>query len=148
MSFLNKFFDSFNKKMAQYAYTWQVGRPVWSTQKDEDYLRRAYNQSVWVYACVAMIASCTSSVPWVLYRKRGGKATEISDHPIVNMLNNKVNPYCTSKDFFDLWATFLATQGKFFAELNNSGLPTQLFWLYAHNTKPIPDARKYVQGFE
>jgi HK97 family phage portal protein len=134
--------------MTQYTYQWNYGKPVWATQKDEAYIREAYNKVVWVYACVAMIASCTSSVPWVLYRKRGGKLNEIPDHPILNIVNNRVNPWLSSRDFFDLWATYLALQGKFYAEMNNPTIPTQLSPIYPHFVSPVPDKKQFVSGFE
>jgi HK97 family phage portal protein len=111
-------------------------------------MREGYQKIVWVYACVSMIASCVSSVPWCLYRRRGTKIIEIDEHPILNMLNNKVNPYFSGKDFFDAWGTYLALQGKFFAEFNNPVLPTQMYWLFPHFTRPIPDKVKFVSGFE
>lgn len=147
-------FDLFKKAKKEpypvYLETGAYNMPKWSSNKDEAYLREGYNKVVWVYACVAKIASCVSSVPWELYRvnKTNGKETEILEHPILNMLNYNINPSMTSKDFFDLWATYLATQGKFYALFNNAGLPTQIFPLYPHDTRPIPDRVRFINGFE
>jgi HK97 family phage portal protein len=141
-NFLNIF------KKAQYIQSYQHGQPIWRTDKDEEYIKQAYNKIVWVYACVSIISSCVASVPWCLYRKRGNKLTEIEEHPILNIVNRSVNPNLSSKDFFDLWATYLALQGKFYAEYNNTALPTQIYPLYPHHVKPIPDLYKFIQGFE
>lgn len=132
----------------QYTYGWQNGRPMWSTQRDEQYIKEAYNKVIWVYACVAMISSCVSSVPWCLYRRRGKNIVEIDEHPILSLVNNRINPYFSSKDFFDIWATYLALQGKFYAEYNNAMLPTQIYTMYPHFTNPIPNKDRFVQGFE
>jgi len=123
--------------------------PIWSTSKDEDYIKEAYNQIAWVYACVSILSGCVTSVDWCLYRKqRNGKMIEIEEHPILKIVNYQANPHYSSRDFFDLWTTYLALEGKFFAVLNNSVLPTELNWIYPHKTKPIPDVNTFVSGFE
>jgi HK97 family phage portal protein len=73
---------------------------------------------------------------------------EIYDHPILDIVNKKVNPNFTSADFFDMWAVYLATQGKFYAQFNNPILPTELYFLYPHNVKPIPHKKDFVSAFE
>lgn len=149
------FFDRFKRTKNTDYPAWldnsTYGTPKWSTQKDEDYLRHAYNRVVWVYSCVSIIAGNVSSVPWELWRVGKGRNTEdrqIFDHPILNLINGRVNPNMSSKDFFDLWATYLATQGKFYATMNNHIIPTQLYPLYGHKVKPIPSRDKFIQGFE
>jgi len=144
----DKLKNIFSKKDVQYIASQGYGQPYWSTQRDEQYIKEAYNKLVWVYSCVSMISSCVSSVPWVLYRKQNKKMVEIEEHPILTIVNTKANNFMTSKDFFDLWATYLALQGKFFAEYNNPALPTQLFPLYPHFVKPIPNKTDFISGFQ
>jgi HK97 family phage portal protein len=144
---LDRFMGMFRKQV-QYLGSFEYGRPHWTTQRDEQYIKEAYNKIVWVYACVSMIASSVSSVPWLLYRQKGKESIEIDDHPILNMLNNSANPYFSSKDFFDAWATYLALQGRFYVEFNNPILPTQMYWLFPHMTRPIPDKKLFVSGYE
>lgn len=146
---LFNFFKSKTTQTVQYVSNWQYGKPVWSTQYDKQYIEEAYNKVVWVYSCVAMISSCVSSVPWNLYRVgRGGKSVEIEDHPILNMLNVKVNPNLSSRDFFDLWATYLACQGKFYGQFNSPTLPTEIRHMYPHYVRVIPDKQNFVKGYE
>jgi HK97 family phage portal protein len=64
------------------------------------------------------------------------------------MINKKANNYMSSRDFFDLWATYLAVQGKFYAEYVNPNLPTEMIPLYPHYMKPIPSKEMFVSGFE
>lgn len=151
MGFLDFFKKAKKGNSPAYLYNGTYGSPKWSTQKDEEYVRYAYNRIVWVYSCVSTIAGNVSSVPWELWRIGKGQNTEdkqIFDHPILKMLNGSVNPNLTSKDFFDMWATYLATQGKFYATFNNTAIPTQLFPLYSHNVKPIPNRDRFIEGFE
>ena len=133
--------------MVQYTYMSNYGRPHWSTQKDEQFITEAYYKLVWVYSCVSLISNCVASVPWCLYRRNGKNIYEIEDHPLLNILNKQVNPYVTSKDFFDMWATYLALEGKFYAKFNNPVLPTQIEVLYPHFTYPIPNRDDFISGF-
>ena len=142
-------FDFLKKFKGQYVFSGNLGKPVWSTQKDKDFLIEGYNRVVWVYSCVGAISSAVSSVPWLLYRKgRAGRLIEIDEHPILNLLNVKANPHMSAKDFLDYWCTYLATEGKFFAEYNSVNAPTQMYPLYPHYMNPIPNQKDFISGFE
>lgn len=144
------FWDKFKKKQKyRYVSEGNYGQPYWTTQKDKQFITEAYNKVVWVYSCVMQISSATSSVPWLLYRKgRAGRHIEIEQHPILDLLNNSANPFMSSRDFIDLWATYLALEGKFYAEYVNPALPTQLVPLYPHYMKPIPSKESFVSGYK
>lgn len=148
MKFLDKFRKRLEEKAVQYISSYHYGMPKWSTQKDEEYITEAFNKIIWVYACVDKIATCVSSVPFTLYRMRNGNKIEIEQHPILDLVNCKASPYQTSTDFFEMWATYLAIQGKFYAVMNNTNIPTQLEYLYPHKVKVIPNKQDIVQGFE
>jgi HK97 family phage portal protein len=136
------------REHVQYTFKSNYGKPTWSLQDDKSYIQESYNRIAWVYACVAKISSCVSSVKWNLYRKqRNGKNIQIEEHPLISMLN-KVNNNMSGVDFFDLWATYLALNGKFYALYNNPSLPTQMSYLYPFYIKPIPNEKDFVSGFE
>ena len=142
-------FDFLTKSKWQYVQQGNFNIPVWSTQKDKQFVTEAYNRIVWVYACIGAISNATSSVPWLLYRKgRGGKLIEIEEHPILTILNKQANPYMSSKDFLDYWVTYLAIEGKFYGEYINPNMPTAIFPLYPHNMSPIPHKTEFISGFE
>ena len=144
------FWDKFKKKQKyRYVSEGSYGQPYWATQKDKQFITEAYNKVVWVYSCVMQISSATSSVPWLLYRKgRGGRNIEIEQHPILDLLSNKANAFMSSRDFIDLWATYLALEGKFYAEYVNPSMPTQIVPLYPHYMKPIPSKEEFVSGYK
>lgn len=144
------FWDRFRKKQKyQYVSEGNYGQPYWTTQKDKQYITEAYNKIVWVYSCAIQISSATSSVPWILYRRgRGGRNIEIEQHPILTMLNNQANPFMSGRDFIDLWATYLAIEGKFYAEYLNPNMPTAMIPLYPHYMKPIPSKEDFVSGYQ
>lgn len=131
-----KFFKE-KKEMVQYGLQMQIGTPQWSVQDDVAYIEETHEKLVWVYACVTMISTCVSSVPWKLYKK-GSKLVEIDNHPLLDLFNVQINPDFSSSDLFELWSTYLALQGKFYLMYDNPVLPQQLQILYPHYMQPIP----------
>jgi HK97 family phage portal protein len=95
-----------------------------------------------------MISSAVSNVDWLLYRKRNGEIEEIEEHPILDLVNKRVNPNFSSRDFFDLWATYLALNGKFFAVFDSPINPTTIEPLITFYTKPIPDRENFISGVD
>jgi HK97 family phage portal protein len=142
-------FDFLKKDKWRYVMQGNFDKPVWNTQKDKQFITEGYNRVVWVYACVSAISGAVSSVPWLLYRKgRGGRLIEITDHPILTMLNSKANPHMSGKDFIDYWATYLAIEGKFYAEYSNPNAPMAMYPLYPHYMYPIPHRTEFIGGYE
>jgi HK97 family phage portal protein len=143
------FLDFLKKDKWRYVMQGNLNKPVWTTQKDKAFITEGYNRIVWVYSCVGAISSAVSSVPWLLYRKgRGGRLIEVEDHPILTMLNNRANPYMSSKDFIDYWCTYLALEGKFYAEYSNPNAPISMYPLYPHYMYPIPHKTEFIGGYE
>lgn len=127
------------------------GAPKWSTQKDREYITEAYKKLVWVYVCASIIGANVSKVNWELWRIGKGQNTkdrQIYEHPLLMLVNQRINTHFTSKDFFEIWALSLALQGKFFCKLNSPMYPTKLYPLYSHLVKPIPDEIKFISGFQ
>lgn len=142
-------FDFLKKDKWRYVMEGNLNKPVWTTQKDKQFITEGYNSVVWVYSCVSAISGAVSSVPFLLYRKgRAGRLIEIEDHPILTMLNQSANPHMSGKDFLDYWATYLAIEGKFYAEYSNPNAPTALYPLYPHYMYPIPHRTQFVSGYE
>lgn len=142
-------FDFLKKYKAQYVNAGNYNQPIWNTQKDKQFITEGYNRIVWVYSCVGAISGAVSSVPWLLYRKgRNGRLIEIHEHPILTMLNVRANPHMSAKDFLDYWATYLATEGKFYAEYNSVNMPSAMYPVYPHYMYPIPHRTEFISGFE
>lgn len=151
MGVFNYFMKKMADKMPSYLLNSSYGTPKWASNKDEEYVRYGYNQIGWIYACVDLLATCGSKVDFELWRIGKGKDTkdkQVYNHAVLSMVNGQMNPSMTSKEFFYMWITYLATEGKFYANMNNTVLPTQLYPLYPHKVKPIPDKQNFVSGFE
>jgi HK97 family phage portal protein len=97
-----------------------------------------------------MIANSVANVDWLLYQKinNGKEIEEIDSHPILDMVNIQVNDNMSSRDFFDLWATYLALNGKFFAVFDSPINPSIVEPLIPYYTKVIPDRQEFISGVE
>jgi len=106
---------------------------------DEDYeisdnyngFEKAYGEQVWVQRCINLIASSVASVPIRLYKYEGGKKSEETGHPIVNLLAD-VNPLTMNAS--DLWkATVIALKvygnSYWYLERRGKEEPQELYWL-------------------
>jgi len=143
-----KFWRNFSKK-SYYTDDYRAGAPVWSIQDDMAYVEEAFEKIIWCYSCIIAIASAVGSIPWRLYKRTGADLKEIKSHYLLDMFNGQVNPDFTAAEFFELWAVFLATQGKFFAIKDNPILPSELRPMYAHQVKPIPGTGpQTLSGFD
>jgi HK97 family phage portal protein len=142
----DKFINMFKTKAIRYLFNTSYGTPKWSITNDEKYIREAFEKIVWVYSCVTMISSAVANVEWCLYNKINGEVEEIESHRILDLLNNQVNPNMSSRDFFDLWATYLALNGKFFAVFDSPINPTIVEPLITYFVKPIPDLKDFISG--
>lgn len=142
----DKFVNLFKTKAIRYLFNTSYGTPKWSITNDEKYIREAFEKIVWVYSCVTMISSAVANVDWCLYNKVNGEIEEVESHRILDLLNNQVNPNMSSRDFFDLWATYLALNGKFFAVFDSPINPTIIEPLITYFVKPIPDLQDFISG--
>lgn len=144
--FLRKWFY---KQAVRYLVSGSYGTPKWSPTNDYVYIKDAFEKIVWVYSCVSLIATNVSNVPWLLYKKLpDGSLIEIEQHPILDLLNKKVNPNLSSRDFFELWATYLALNGKFFAAFDSPLNPNSIEPLIPYYTTPIPHTEDFISGVE
>jgi HK97 family phage portal protein len=147
----------FEKKFVNQAiYGIGQNSPQWKSQNEEDYIEEAYNQIVWVYACVSKIADSVGGVKWCLYKNQfSGKKKEISNHPILGLVNKSASLNWSSKEFFTLWALNLALTGKNFVVFDNAFRPTSmkltyphLTWLYADQDEIIKIEHRNPQGYQ
>jgi HK97 family phage portal protein len=144
----DKFLNIFKTKAVRYLFNIQYDTPKWNLRNDEIFIREAYEKIVWAYACVTMISSSVSNVPWCLYKKKNGEIEEVENHYVLKLLNEKVNNNMSSRDFFDLWATYLALNGKFFAVFDSPINPTIIEPLIPYYTKVIPNLEEFISGVE
>jgi len=118
---------------------------------DAGYLR-AYKSCVWVRRCIDLRGSCVARSPIKLFQAgAGGDVKELTDHQILNVLQNVKDPSMTRSD---LWRqTEIDTQiygrALWYLEYFNTSEPQAIFRLPPPYVMPVPDSRPgfYVKHF-
>lgn len=109
--------------------------------------RRPFEQSVWVYGCVTIIAQSFAQIPLWLGKKatvtKGRKRgfQQISSHPILDLLEQP-NEYMTKETFLESWITYLLTGGNvwiYIDEQDSTGLPRSLMVMGVGQVRPKID---------
>lgn len=59
-----------------------------------------YQKNVVAYRCISLVSRNAASVPWVVFRGRGGTRERLHDHPLVDLLN-RPNPSQGSAGLFE-----------------------------------------------
>lgn len=95
----------------------------------QDYLK-AYGEIGWLFGAVSLISNAVADVDWRLQKYRGKDWEDVDGfHPLMNMLD-RVNPYQTRYQFFELLQMYIGLVGEAFIVLNynNLRIPAEM-WL-------------------
>jgi len=132
--------------------TWSYGKPYdpsgWDLEKA---VRDGLHRSTWVSRCVTAIAANQASLRFVVRQDDRDDGPEVEDHFLGRLLNQRPNEH---EGAFALrmrlsMQLLLSRRGAFLEVVrSNGGEPVGLSLLPAHRTRPIPDPRRFVSGFE
>ena len=114
-------------------------------------INQSYERVIWVYRCIDAIASNSSAVPMMLREYNDMDGVEVEDPNFMRLLNRRPNIYETSQQFrYRLASQLLLSRRGAFVEVvrNREGRPIELHLLPNSATTPIPDAEKFVSGYE
>lgn len=104
----------------------------------------------WVAKCVKTNADVFAATDMPLYKTDNtGKETLVRKHAVLDLLND-VNPYITRYELMWRLAAHLELWGNeyWFTTNNKLGEPFEIIPLQPSRTKPIPDTKFYVKGYE
>lgn len=97
MWLLDKVFNRGERKSVPYSFFYNsgiMGNIITKTDALDFY-------KSWVYACVAKRSMGLAQIDFKAYRLRGGKVTEVLEHPVLDLLY-RVNPQMTKYNFIQL----------------------------------------------
>lgn len=78
-----------------------IGKPVSTPRNYASFSDEGYQKNVVAFRAISQISSNCGALHWVLYSKqRGGKRTEIIEHPLLDLLA-KPNPMQSQSEFFE-----------------------------------------------
>jgi len=109
---------------------------------------QGYADTAWVFKCVSVIATCAAGVPIRLYRGKGDKKVEITQHIILDLLD-KVNDHTTSYDLKELTFSNMEITGNqyWYLKRNAINTPREIFPLRPDRMQIVPDKEKYILGY-
>lgn len=121
---------------------WDIDRAV----------RDGVERVTWIFRCVDAIAQKQSTLPIVLRNHYDRKDGEIIDDPRLHrLLNFKANSYERAQQFRYRVSVLglLSRRGVFIERVNGrDGRPSELHILPPGSTRPIPDPKTFVAGYE
>lgn len=131
---------------------WGSGnQPITSNWDLERAITVGLTQTTWSFKCILAIASAQAKLPWVARRDHPLTGTVVTNNPVVRLMNSNPNPYEDAFSFrFRLSATLLLSKMGAFVEVQRTkgGDPYAFFLLPPDATKPIPDPKTFISGFE
>ncbi len=109
----------------------------------------AYGQVGWLFGAVSIIANSVAEVGWHLYQTRGGEQKELLNHPLLDLMN-KVNPFQTRYEFFQMLVTYRKLVGMGYITLNygRNGLPVEMWLAPPSYMTVIPHPTQYILGYQ
>lgn len=83
----------FGKKSKTHNVILQSGynNPVWRTDNFQSFVREGYQQNIYVYACIRLLAMACAGIPWQVYERKGDGLELSPEHPL-QLLIDKPNP--------------------------------------------------------
>jgi HK97 family phage portal protein len=114
----------------------------------------AYRVCSWVYSCVYAIATSGSTLPMMLYRKRGRRFEEwerLYDHPVLDLLDQEPNDHEweTGQTLREALYSDMELTGNCYVYLlrDDGGRPVELHRLRPDRMQIVPDAKEFVLGY-
>ena len=131
----------------------QVGKPYKDSWDIDRAYREGFQRVVWVNRCIDAIAGNQSRLPAILRKDNSPDGEKISrkTHPLLKILNSKANFGENAFVFrYRLSSQLLMSSRGAFIEVlrGRDGGIIGLQLLPPGHTAPIPDAKKFVSGFE
>ena len=119
-----------------------VGEPRFTPRRYDALAREGYQHNVIVYRCVRLIAQNAAAVPWRLSSGRGPGRRELTDHPLLTLLECP-NPMQGGAQFFEAVYGFFLIAGNSYAEgVGPEGAaPVELWTLRPDRMSVVPGKR-------
>lgn len=130
-----------------------AGKPVYTPRNFYNLAKEGFENNVYVYRAVMLIASACAGIPWVLYRKGRSRGTwiEEEDHPLLELIR-RPNPEQGQAQFIRQLVAYWILAGNSYVEAvtpnTRKAPPVELWVLRPDRVKVIPDSKNRVGGYE
>jgi HK97 family phage portal protein len=117
------------------------GQAVWTPKDYENFAKEGYENNVYVYSCVRLIAQSCAGIPWLLYEQKKDKLEELDyNHPLLKIWK-RPNPFEGFGAWFEAMVSYLLLSGNTYIERTLTR-PSDKLELYTLR----PDRMKIVPG--
>ncbi len=117
-----------------------VGQPVWTPRNYEELAQESYAKNAVAFRAIAEISKCAGSVPLLLFKGEDNERVEITNHPLLNLLN-RPNPLQGRSAFIASVIGFFLISGNSYIERVGPSLvsaPRELWPKRPDRMKVIP----------
>lgn len=128
---------------------WHTGQAVWTDRRYDRIADEAYVRNAIAYRCTKLIASNAAAVPWLLYKGKGKRKTEIEDHALLELLTRPA-PMMGGATLFEAFYAYLLLAGNTYLEAvgPDNKPPRELWSLRPDRMRVIPGAFGIPGAFE
>lgn len=139
MSIISRLFGQKESQARIVTTVSSVGRPVETDANYENFAKKGYAKNIVVFAAIQKITGSAKGIRWELYSKGRRQSSEITEHPLLNLIN-KPNPMQSTPDFIESCLGFYLISGNLYIEKNKPGKEIKELW-------PVkPDRMRIVPG--
>jgi len=130
----------------------RYNEPQWAEANFENLIKQGYKRAVWAYAAINIIATSTSSVPWIVEeRQRNGKRVRLEEHDLEKLLL-KPNKWVTGQELVESWTISMAGVGNAYWELvpgagKAADRVVEIYPMRPDKVAPVPSAEDYIAGY-
>lgn len=123
-----------------------------STPRDyKELAKQGYQEAVWVYACINEITRSISSVPLLLYRQNKNKLEEVTQHPLLELINEPIRDPLEGvsyPEFIEAAIAYKLLSGNTYIEVVKAGSKPQELHLLRPDRMRIIPGENSILGFE
>jgi HK97 family phage portal protein len=118
---------------------WNLGQAVWTDRRYDRIADEAYVRNAVAYRCTKLIASNAASVPWLLYKGKGKRKTEIEEHKLLALLSRPA-PMTGGATLFEAFYAYLLLAGNSYLEAvgPDNSPPRELWTLRPDRMRVVP----------
>lgn len=131
-----------------HSYVYAPGKPVWSGRDYQRFSQEGYIRNVIAHRAISLVAKGASNIPWQVHLQQGGRLSNLSNHPILRLLN-RPNPVNSGKSLLEeLYSHRLIGGNSYLLRVTNSqNIPVELYSLRPDRVQVVAGSTTVPLGF-
>lgn len=123
-------------------------QPRFTPRQYDQLSDEGYRKNIIAYRCIRLISQNAASVPWLLFKGKGGNRVMLEDHPLLTLLRQP-NPMQGGAELFESIFGYYLIAGNSYLEAVGpaNGLPLELWSLRPDRIRIIPGAQGVPEAY-